>query len=280
MLTVLASIQKSTDYLEKKGIDSPRINAELLLSNILHCSRLDLYLQYDRPLSEEETNNYRNFIQRRGKYEPLQYILGETEFYGIKFIVDSSVLIPRQETEILIDTILECVDKTSELNILDIGCGCGCISICLLKYLPNATVYAIDNSPEAIESTKINSKIYNLTERVNIYTKDIFDDEQLIGLNEFDIIVSNPPYVSKDGYNSLQKEIILFEPESAVTDFNDGYKFYRRISTLTENLLKKGGKLFFEAGDKKADKVKEIKFEKICSETCLLPDGLIKLKKL
>ena len=134
MLTVLEAINLSTEYLTKKDIESPKLNAELLLAHILNCKRLDLYLSYDRPLDENETNKYRDFIKRRGKCEPLQYIIGSVEFYGLEFKVNPSVLIPRQETEILIETILETVSKENDLRILDIGTGSGIIAICLAKH--------------------------------------------------------------------------------------------------------------------------------------------------
>ncbi len=137
MLTVLKSINLSADYLQKHGIESPRINSELFLASILNCKRLDLYLAFDKPLSEDELEKYRNYIKRRGKFEPLQYITGSVEFYGIEIKVNPSVLIPRAETEILIDSVIEEVKTKEEITILDIGCGSGNITIALAAKIFN-----------------------------------------------------------------------------------------------------------------------------------------------
>ncbi|MBU2506414.1 MAG: peptide chain release factor N(5)-glutamine methyltransferase [Bacteroidetes bacterium] len=258
MLTVLESITLSTDFLEKKGIESPRMNAELLLAEILNCKRLDLYLAFDRPLVDKEIVKYREFISRRGKFEPLQYILGKVEFYGLEFKVNRSVLIPRQETEILIDTIKEGVNNSHPLKILDIGCGSGNISITLAKNLTNSTVLGIDISKEAIETALINMKNNDCEKNVEFNIADIMDVNFANSYSGFDIIVSNPPYVSESEYQNLQKEIINYEPPTAVTDGNDGYKFYRRISEVSAEILNPNGKLYFEAGAGQAEKIKTI----------------------
>ena len=131
MITVLESINLSSEYLKNKGIESPRINAELLLAHILNCKRLNLYLSFEKPLTEEELQKYRELLRRRSKFEPLQYIIGKVEFYGIDFKVNTSVLIPRQETEIIVETIIGQYDKHDILRILDIGTGSGNIAIAL-----------------------------------------------------------------------------------------------------------------------------------------------------
>ncbi len=152
MLTVLESLELSSQFLEKKGIESARMNAELLLAHILECKRLDLYLRFNQPLNKIETDTYRDYITRRGNFEPYQYIVGDVEFYGLKFFVDKNVLIPRQETEILIDTIIEKYQKEEELKILDIGTGSGNIPISLAMNLPESKVISIDVSQDAIKN--------------------------------------------------------------------------------------------------------------------------------
>lgn len=254
MLTVLEAIQLSTEYLEKKGIESARTNAELLLAGILNCKRLDLYLKFDRPLDENEKQVYRNFISKRGNFEPLQYILGETEFFGLRFLVNPSVLIPRPETEILLETIIEESDSNTNLRILDIGSGSGNIPIVLAKNLKNADIISIDISDEAIKTAEMNAEINEVKERIEFKKFDVFN----VGINElgaFDIIVSNPPYVDKDEMMNLQKEIVDFEPHSAVTDGHDGYKFYERITNVSQFILKEEGKLYFEVGQGQYKKV-------------------------
>lgn len=260
MLTVLESIQLSTEFLEKKGIESPRMNAELLLADILDCKRLDLYLRFDQPLKEDEKNKYREGIARRSKFEPLQYIIGNVEFYGLKFLVDPNVLIPRQETEILIETIIEQNKDRSGLKILDIGTGSGNIPISLAKHMPDAEIISIDISEEAIKIAKGNAEL-NEVENVNFIPKDIFDENIISEYSGFDIIVSNPPYVGEDEFDSLQKEITMFEPKEAVTDFKNGFSFYERITNLGKELLNKNGKLYFELGIDQSERVKNI-FEK------------------
>ncbi|NMB83403.1 MAG: peptide chain release factor N(5)-glutamine methyltransferase, partial [Ignavibacteria bacterium] len=157
MLTVLNAIKLATDYFEKKGIQSARTNAEILLAHILNCKRLDLYLRFEQPLSENEVELYRQLIARCGKYEPVQYIIGFTEFYGLTLDVNPSVLIPRPETEILVETILNKLNVEEHIKILDIGCGSGNISIALGKNLPNSGIFALDVSKDALQVAENNS---------------------------------------------------------------------------------------------------------------------------
>ncbi len=173
MLTVLESIKLSTEYLEKKGVESPRINAELLLAHILKCKRLDLYLTFDRPLSEEEITLYRSFLKRRGEFEPLQYIVGSVEFFGLPFFVNSSVLIPRQETEILVEEIIERNKNNPSIKILDIGTGSGNIAISLAKNLPGSTVTASDISEDALKLAAKNSVLNGTDSQVKFIENDI-----------------------------------------------------------------------------------------------------------
>ncbi len=255
MLTVLESINLSAEYLEKKGIESSRTNAELLLADILDCKRLDLYLKYDRPLSDDEKKIYREYISRRGKFEPLQYILGYVEFYGLKFFVNPDVLIPRPETEILVETIINRHDKNAELKILDIGTGSGNIPITLAKHFPDSTVVSIDISSAALEVARKNSELNETVEACEFKLTNILEmnTEEIIG--DFDIIVSNPPYVSLKEFETLQKEIIHFEPQKAVTDNGDGLKFYEHITQLAKDLLTENGTLYFELGKGQVENV-------------------------
>lgn len=257
MITVLEAIKLSTEYLSKKGIDSPRINAELLLAEIIRCKRLDLYLAFDRPLTEEELNQYRAFIKRRADFEPLQYITGTVEFYGLKLKVDQSVLIPRQETELLVENIINQFSSDDKLNILDIGTGSGNISLALAYHLMNAHIITTDVSDEAINLAKENSSRLNLSGRINFIKHDILT-EDLDKFPELDLVVSNPPYVSLESYSSLQYEIKDHEPRTAVTDEADGLTFYRIISKKVFSKIKRGGKLFFEIAKDQHLDVKDI----------------------
>ncbi len=257
MITVLESINLSTKYLEEKGIESPRINAELLLADILKCKRLDLYLAFDKPLGEQEKQKYREFIKRRGTFEPLQYITGKIEFYGLELIVNRNVLIPRPETELLVENILQFVNKSSESSILDIACGSGNIAIALALNLPSTIIMCTDKSEDALIVAKENAKRHSVSDRIKFIKHDILQ-EDLNNFGKFDVVVSNPPYISKEEYLTLQKEIKDYEPMSALTDDDDGYTFFKAISAKAVSQLKKNGKLFFEIALGQSEKVIEI----------------------
>jgi release factor glutamine methyltransferase len=256
MITVLESINLSSEYLKNKGIESPRINAELLLAHILNCKRLNLYLSFEKPLSEEELNKYRELLKRRSKFEPLQYIIGKVEFYGIDFKVNPSVLIPRQETEILIETIIGQYDKYDTLKILDIGTGSGNIAVSLAKNLHNSFITALDISEEALTIANENALINSVNDRTEFIKVDILKEE-FTG-TDFDVVVSNPPYISIEEFETLSPELKEYEPKIALTDYNSGLLFYEIISAKSNNLLKPGGKLFFEVGKGQFSKVTEI----------------------
>ncbi|MBK7380112.1 MAG: peptide chain release factor N(5)-glutamine methyltransferase [Ignavibacteriales bacterium] len=256
MLTVLEAVKLSTDYLQKKGIESPRLNAELLLAHLLNCKRLDLYLLFDSPLKENEVALYRELLKKRGSFVPLQYIIGNVEFYGLEFNVDSSVLIPRPETELLVEAIIE-ENKNSNLKILDIGTGSGIIAIALAKSLEKSELFAIDISEAALENAKKNAIKNCVADRIKFLQLDVRNDLSL-SERSFDIIVSNPPYISKDEFPKLQTELRVFEPAIALTDYLDGLSFYRSISEKASGLLKNKGKVYFEVGKDQSNFVKKI----------------------
>lgn len=257
MLTIINSIELSTEYLNKKGVESPRINAEILLAHVLDCKRLELYLKFDQPLKENEKNKYRELIKRRGLREPLQYIIGKVEFYGLDFIVNSKVLIPRPETEILVEEIINQYDKNQALCILDIGTGSGNIAITLAKNFSNSMITSLDINNDAVELAKENAKLNNLNGRL-IFENVDFNDYNLRDSQKFDIIVSNPPYISQKDYKNLEKELVEHEPKNALTDEGDGYTFYHLISKKAPNLLKNNGKLYFEMGQGQANKISKV----------------------
>jgi release factor glutamine methyltransferase len=257
MLTVLDAINLSTDFLQKKGIESPRVNAELMLAHILNCKRIDLYLSFDRPLKDDETSGYRELLRKRSNFEPLQYLLGRVEFYGLEFAVNSSVLIPRQETELLVETIIDSADKNIHIDILDIGSGSGNISVALSAHLPNAFVLGIDKSVDALMTAYKNAQANRVGHRTLFIQNDIAAAEAFND-KKFDIIVSNPPYISVSEFETLQPELRIYEPRMALTDEKDGLDFYKMISAKARNMLKPGGKLFFETGKGQSEEVKQI----------------------
>ena len=255
MLTILNAVELSSEYLLKKGVDDPRINAEILLASILNCKRMDLYLKFDQPLKDDEVSKYRELIKRRGLREPLQYIIGKVEFYGLELIVNENVLIPRPETELLVEEIIQRTNKNNELKILDIGTGSGNIAIALYNNLPNANIVSIDISSEAIKVAEQNATLNNINGKLSFQNVDVQDFKIALDA-KFDIIVSNPPYISINDYSALEKELLEHEPKIALTDNNDGYSFYENISALSKNLLLVGGKLYFELGINQVERVK------------------------
>lgn len=246
MITVLEAIKLSTDYLGKKQVESPRTNAEILLAEILQCKRIELYLSFDKPLSEIELQTYRESIKKRGMRIPLQYIIGYVDFYGLKIKVDPNVLIPRPETELLVEKIVMDYKEQTEIRILDIGSGSGNIALSLKKDIINANILGIDISEEAIALAKINAELNSLSQ-VDFKIFDIMNDD-LVALGNFDVVVSNPPYVSEMDFQDLEPELKVYEPRIALTDNSDGISFYRKIVSSSKVLLYNSGRLYFEIG--------------------------------
>lgn len=256
MPTVLELLNLTADYLGKKGVESPRLNAELLLSHVLNCKRLNLYLSFDRPLGEKEVNDYRELIRRRKDREPLQYIIGETEFYGMTFKVDGSVLIPRPETELLVETIInDFKDIIGSVKILDIGTGSGNIAIGIAKNLPQAKVFGVDISEDALKTAEINKELNNV-QNVFFSKTDILNGSP--EEKDFDIIVSNPPYIAESEVAELEPELKNYEPIISLTDKGDGTSFYKAICEKSSLLLKKNGSLYFELGHGQHDRVQSL----------------------
>jgi len=224
----------------------------LLAEKLLHLSRIDIALQLDDTLTSDEEINFNQAIDRLKIYEPVQYILGETEFFGYPFLVNKQVLIPRPETEELVSWIIEDVDK-KETTILDIGTGSGCIAISLAKKLNNAVVSAIDISNKAIEIAKKNALINNVN--VEYSSVDVLNFEDKLVLQDkwkskFDIIVSNPPYVRMQEKKLMQLNVIDHEPDIALfVEDDDPLLFYRRISELSRQYLKHNGTLYLEINE-------------------------------
>lgn len=271
MITVLEALNLSTEYLNKKGIESARLNAELMLAHILNCKRLQLYLMFDRPLDENELSVYRKFLARRAKREPLQYILGEVEFYNIKLKVNPDVLIPRPETELLVEKIIKDFSDKSEFKFLDIGIGSGNISIALLVNLPNSAGIGIDVSDSALELANYNAESNSVKNRLELIHFDILkDDIRLLG--KFDAVISNPPYVSSVDFETLEPELKVYEPQIALTDFYNGLTFYRKIISIADNLLKENGKVYFEIGKGQSNEIKTLMENKLINNINIIKD--------
>ncbi len=248
MATILETITIAAREFEHAGVDSPRLTAELLLAHALGCRRLDLYLKFDQPLEQKERLAFGAMYKRRIAREPLQYIVAEQDFCGLTIGLDAHVLIPRPETEELVEqTVARAAlfPNASSLRILDIGTGSGCIALALAARLAGSAVEGIDIAPEAVALAMRNAArngVTNATFRVG----DILRDGAIEGT--FDIIVSNPPYVPRDEWEKLDPEVRDHEPRHAVTDGADGLTFYRRIAEIGPAHLAPHGCIAVEIG--------------------------------
>lgn len=259
--TISEALKTATEIFWKKDIEGLRVEAELLLGHILNLKRTQLYLNSQRVLSSNEEERLRDLIEERLKGKPLQYVIGETEFFGLKFKVDSRALIPRPETEILVSKIIEYFKKekkeSDHLKIIDIGTGAGNIAIALAFHLKNCFVYATDISSDALSLAQENAEINKVRDRIEFLWGDLFaplKDKDLAG--KIDAVVSNPPYVQKEEKEILPKEVRDFEPEVALFA-EEG--LYQRIVDQTALFLMKGeGILALETGYGQAQKVKNI----------------------
>ncbi|MBD3224858.1 MAG: peptide chain release factor N(5)-glutamine methyltransferase [Caldithrix sp.] len=239
-------LNRTTQFFKDKHIENARLNAELLLASLWHKNRVDLYIEFERLLTEQEVDRYREMVRRRAAGEPLQYIVGETEFMGLTLRVNPSVLIPRPETEILVEEVLNLKSKISGDHpvIADIGTGSGCIAIALKHLWPQTSVFATDISAEALQTAVDNAAINNLTGHSQSGTTP--SNHSLVFLQhdictpwseqlplKVDILVSNPPYIRDDEMAQLPAEIRQFEPAIALTDESDGMRFYDRLFEIT-----------------------------------------------
>lgn len=245
-------IRKLLDYLihELNDLENPKLNAEMIISHVLLMNRLDIYLHMNDEITKTQLTSILKFTSYRKKHKPLQYILGETEFYGYKILVNNSVLIPRPETELLVENIIN-EEKNIE-KILEIGTGSGAIAVALAKNLNAVNINATDISERALETAKHNAKINNVN--IIFFYSDIF--EQIS--DKFDLIVSNPPYISKNVYDKLPIEIRDFEPKSALFAEENGLYFYNKILSKAKEYLTKTGIIYFEIGYDQAEKITEI----------------------
>jgi release factor glutamine methyltransferase len=294
-VTVLEAIQKSTEFLAKKGVESPRLQTELLLAHLLQIPRMKLYLNFQRALSPQETDALRELVRRRGRREPLQHLTGSTSFCGLEIAVNRHALVPRPETELLAEagwkflqgragsprpaaasrSARETSPYRDLLYALELGTGTGCIAIALAVRCRNVTVLATDVSAEALALARENAARNNITERIELFESDGFASLENAGLAsrrspsqrsetgkmpvlDFDLIISNPPYIPSAEIDSLQPEVRDFDPRLALDGGRDGLDFYRMFSTQAKPLLKPGGRLMLEFGDGQAEAIRQI----------------------
>lgn len=254
---ILDLINDASLRLKRIEIDAPRLNVERMLCSILDCNRVDLYLDPVRMLPSDKVTKFEWMLSRRMAYEPLQYILGETEFFGIEIKCDKRALIPRPETEFVVSKAIDILEELDRLYILDLACGTGCIGIALAINLPQATVHATDISEEAISLAKENVLTHNLITRFNFESGDMFSAVAGKGIL-FDAVVCNPPYIRDGEWELLHRQIREFEPRRALLSGAEGLDFIRRMLSEVCKVLVPGGFLIFEMGQGQADAVREL----------------------
>lgn len=257
-VTVLEVIQKSADFLAKKGVDSPRLQIELLLAHALKIPRLNLYLDFERPLSQAEIDVVRQLVKRRGNREPLQHILGSASFCGLEIRVTPAVLVPRPETELLAERawlFLKAREtgQPGSISVLDFGTGSGCLAIAIAVKTPTARVCALDISAAALEVAFQNAATHRVSDRIHFVRSDGF--AALPAGASFDLIVANPPYIPFREIEALQPEVRDHDPRLALDGGEDGMDFYRRFAVQAQPILRPSGRLMVEFGDGQEEKI-------------------------
>ncbi|QNU66778.1 peptide chain release factor N(5)-glutamine methyltransferase [Ruminiclostridium herbifermentans] len=269
----------AVEELKSANIEAPELEAGVMLCHVLKCDRVYLYSHYDRILDKEEMKLLREMLNKRFQNVPLQYIIGETEFMGLSFYVSPAVLIPRQDTETLVEECVKLVsminkanlvksnmDKDNvdakEIKILDMCTGSGCIAVSIAHYCPQCTLVACDISQDALNIARVNCERNGVSDRVKLYCGDLF--ESLSGDEQFNIIVSNPPYIETDVIPELQKEVKNHEPFLALDGGMDGLDFYRKIILNAPRYLTNGGYLALEIGYNQGESVKKLMNQLFC----------------
>ena len=251
-MTVLEVIQRSSEFLARKGVESPRLQIELLLAHVLQMPRMKLYLSFDRALTEAELAALRELVKRRGERQPLQHIVGSTSFCGLELLVSRDVLIPRPETELLAERACRFLSERRGRPsvVLDFATGSGCLAIVMAVNCPEASVHAADVSEAALAVARRNAARHGVADRVQFH-----GGEGLAAVPsglKFDLIVSNPPYIPTGDLSSLEPEVRDHDPRLALDGGPDGLEFYRRLAAGAGGLLEEGGRLLLELGDGQA----------------------------
>lgn len=244
--TVQRILQWTTGYLSERGVESARLEAELLLACARECQRINLYTDLNEPLTDEERSRMRGYVKRRSQREPLAYITGNREFYGRDFSVGPGVLIPRPETETLVDVCLELIPEQTPADICEVGFGSGCICTTLARQRTELRVFATDVSPEAMTFARQNTEEHDVADRVTLLAGDGFAPLADAGVRQLHGIVSNPPYVRDDELSGLEPEVAAHEPAVALVSGADGLDLIRRLVPEAVSLLHPGGWMALE----------------------------------
>ena len=272
---ILEIISLTEEYFAKKGVESARVDAEILMGHILQCKRFELYMRHDQPLKAHELDSYRELAKKRASGVPVQHLTGEQDFYALKLQVSEKTLIPRPETEILVESIFNTIAKEknpANLKVLELGTGTGAISIALANGWPNAEIWAVDLSLDALDVARGNVNYHGLSERIHLLHGDLFEPVENDGL-EFDLIVSNPPYIPSAEISTLSTEVKDHEPHLALNGGNDGLDIIRKIVNQSAKYLKNNSWVFLEIGDGQGESTLEIlNSAEIFDNSQILPD--------
>ena len=252
--TIREVLNWTRGYFENAGIVQPRLEAEILLAHALDVDRLHLYLDPNQPLTSDERVRYRSVVKERHSGTPLQHVIGEVSFYGLRFRVSRDTLIPRSETEELLDQVIKRAPRDREIRCLDLGTGSGVIAVCMARYLPRAQVTAVDISPAALEMARENSRLNEVSDRIEFIESDWFANVE----GSFDFIASNPPYIRGDELPDLPVEVRDHEPSVALDGGADGLDKIRTIAEGLRTYLQPGGVVLMEIGHEQGDRVKHI----------------------
>ncbi len=253
---VIDLIEWTTEYFERHEVPTPRLDAELLLGHLLQKSRLQLYLSFEMPVFPEALSKFRELIKKRIAHTPVSYLTNHKEFMALDFYVDPRVLIPRPETEILVEAVLQ--HQKEPCRFVDIGTGCGAIAISFGRHRPDWELIATDFSTEALEVAQQNALTHNCADRLTFLQGDLFEPLQQLPNPCFDWIASNPPYVSLDDASTLPPDVRKYEPEIALFAGVDGLEIIRRIVTEAPQFLNPQGKLILEIGHNQSHTVQDL----------------------
>ena len=253
-MNIKNTLNNAVKILNKSKIKNSILDSEILLSQAINRDRKYIFLNSKENLKQKYSKNFNNLIVRRRKGEPIAYLINKKEFWKQSFYVDQNVLIPRPDTELIIEQVLKLFLKNSKLQILDIGTGSGCILLSLLKEMPNCYGIGIDISKKSINISKYNAKMLQLTNKVKFYQSDV--DNFKIG--KYDLIVSNPPYIEELSLKYLENDVVCFEPKLALNGGIDGFSKIRKVIDKATVLIKKNGKLVLEIGFNQKNKVQEM----------------------
>lgn len=255
-MNLVEYLARASEYLDRQGVASARLNAELMLSSLLGISRLEIYTNFERPLSDEDAAAFKQMLMKRAGGCPLQHITGEVGFRGLVLEVRPGVFIPRPETEVLVEKALEVLPADTPARVLDLGSGSGNIALSVAAELPGSTVTAVDTDDAAIRLTRANAARAGVSESVEVMLGDLF--EPLSGEAAFDLIISNPPYIPEGMRESLPAEVRDFEPAGALFAGPEGLDLIRRIVAGAPGHLAEGGWLALEVDESHAERVEEM----------------------